>query len=313
MSRMSRSLGLIGVIAVAFVAGFLTHRADGHRLLQPAVAYAVGEAGGCSLPQTYRALSDELTTTKQALREGAKILEERDGLRLWQYRDGQIWAPASSSVDWAYVLAEQELNTYGDGEFAVRRDEVVLDAGANIGTFTRHALDRGARLVVAIEPVPSNVESLRRNFASEIQAGRVVVVPKGVWNKDDVLEMNLFENSALDSFTMSKREEAPGEEPQKVRLPLTTIDKIVAELKLPRIDFLKMDIEGAEKQALEGARATIRQSRPRMALATENDPEDHVRIPEVVKGIDAGYSWTCGPTVMNGPLLFRPLVLYFQI
>src|SRR5260370_17207178 len=41
-------------------------------------------------------------------------------------------------------------------------------------------------------------------------------------------------------------------------LPLTTIDKIVSELALDRVDFIKMDIEGAEPNALRGARSEER-------------------------------------------------------
>ena len=39
----------------------------------------------------------------------------------------------------------------------------------------------------------------------------------------------------------------------KVEVPVTTLDKIVEELRLPRVDFIKMDIEGAEREALRGA------------------------------------------------------------
>jgi FkbM family methyltransferase len=46
-----------------------------------------------------------------------------------------------------------------------------------------------------------------------------------------------------------------------VVVPLTTIDKLVSELNLPRVDFIKMDIEGAEKLALTGGRATIQPKR----------------------------------------------------
>ena len=49
---------------------------------------------------------------------------------------------------------------------------MVLDGGAHVGVYVREALDRGARLVVAIEPAPANVECLRRNFPEEIADGR---------------------------------------------------------------------------------------------------------------------------------------------
>jgi hypothetical protein len=63
------------------------------------------------------------------------------------------------------------------------------------------ALKHGASKVVAIEPAPINVECLRRNFAAEIAAGRVIVAPVGVWDKDDELPLYEFDNnSAADSF-----------------------------------------------------------------------------------------------------------------
>ena len=76
----------------------------------------------------------------------------------------------------------------GRADGAVRPGDVVLDCGANVGVYTRHALEAGARLVVAIDPAPENIECLRRNFSEEIKAGRVVVYPKGVWDKDEVLQ-----------------------------------------------------------------------------------------------------------------------------
>jgi hypothetical protein len=45
------------------------------------------------------------------------------------------------------------------------------------------------------------VEALNRNFKDEIAAGRVIVYPKGVWDKDDLLTLHIDEhNSAADSF-----------------------------------------------------------------------------------------------------------------
>lgn len=297
------------VVTGSFAAGFLVHRADLHSGAQPLAAFVLGRTGGCGLRQAYTAISPELDRRGAALRDSAKLLEQRDGLQLWDTQAGRFWTPPGNG--WAYVLAEQELRLYGDRSFRVQPGEIVVDAGANIGAFTREALSAGARHVVAIEPVPANVESLRRTFEPEIAQGHVQIVAKGVWDKDDVLEMNVFDNSALDSFVLSARAES-ATAPRKLQLPLTTLDQIVSELGLTAVDFIKMDIEGAERHALRGARETIRRFSPRMAVATENLPDDYVVLPQVVEELDSGYEFVCGSTYLAGGLTIRPNVLFFS-
>lgn len=238
----------------------------------------------------------------------ASRLVNRDpaGFHLWDTPAGRYWIPKGS--DWAlpWDLAEQERQIYGSGERAVRAGDVVLDCGANVGVYTRVALNAGAKLVVAIELAPENIECLRRNFPEEIRAGRVLVYPKGVWDKDDVLTLQVDpENSAADSIVM--RPEKAREGP---RVPLTTIDKLAAELKLERVDYIKMDIEGAEQNALLGAQATLAKYRPRMALSAYHRPEDPQKIPELVRRAWAGYRMECGPCA-DGSTFVRPDVLYF--
>jgi FkbM family methyltransferase len=160
---------------------------------------------------------------------------------------------------------------------------------------------------VAIEPAPENLECLRRTFAAEIGAGQVMIVPKGVWDKEDVLTLKVDPtNSAADSFVLEGSELRGS-----VQAPLTTIDKLVAELSLERVDFIKMDIEGAEQQALAGARATIAKFRPRLAIAAYHKPDDPDRIPAAVRAAWSGYSLECGPC-MAGELRVIPSVLYFR-
>jgi len=71
----------------------------------------------------------------------------------------------------------------------VKPGDIVLDCGAHVGVFTDIALRRGASKVVSIEPDPTNLECLRRNFPSEIASGRVIIVPKGVWNRDQIITL----------------------------------------------------------------------------------------------------------------------------
>lgn len=305
---------LLGVLSVGlFAAGFVTHREGLHDYVQPALAWAMRDTGGCGLLQAYSAvLTGPFDEAFEQLRRSRKLIEKTtDGLESWQTAQGVFWAPTGIGLPMVFVLAEQVVRIYGDGQHRVQPGEVVLDAGANIGAFTREALNAGAKLVIAIEPVPANVESLRRTFQTEIQEGRVRIVAKGVWNKEDILEMNIFDSSVLDSFVMSDRPESRTPS-RRVLLPLTTIDLIVQELQLPRVDFIKMDIEGAERQALEGARQTITHFRPRMSIATENLPDDYEVVPQVIAGMDAGYSWMCGPCAIKGPFTIRPTVLYFR-
>jgi len=219
------------------------------------------------------------------------IEKERDGLELYGTPYGEFWAPAGSRYTLPFNFAEQATHIYGQGAKYVKKGDIVLDCGANVGTFARFALEAGAAQVVAIEPAPANLECLKRNFRKEIEAGRVVVVPKGVWDREDVLELLVDEeNQAADSFVM-RRQGAKA----VARVPLTTIDHLVEELGLARVDFIKMDIEGAEVKAVQGAAGTIGKYHPRMALSVYHEDDHPVAVPNAALKAFPGYKTECGP------------------
>ena len=94
-------------------------------------------------------------------------------------------------------------------------------------------------------------------------------------------------------------------------MPLTTIDELVSELKLRRVDFIKMDIEGAEKRALLGARSTLVTYEPQLAIATEHLLDDGEVNPLAVLKLSPSYQVECGPCVDMGSSV-TPDVLYFR-
>jgi FkbM family methyltransferase len=270
-----------------------------------------GKSAGCSLSEVWSAPKRRICRDKRTMeiRRGSTLLRSDGRLQQWSTEDGLYWVP--KGTDLPFLIAEQEDGAYDGATVSVQAGDVVLDGGANVGTFVRHALSRGADHVIAVEPVPDNVASLERTFAREIAKGHVTIYPKGIWERDGEFTMYLYENSALDSFVLQDRWESQGGA-RAVTLPLTTIDRIVSELDLDRLDFIKMDIEGAERQALRGALTTIRRFHPRMALATENLADDWKEIPLLIEQLSPGYEVEGGACIFSQEPAIRREVVFFH-
>ena len=302
---MKRILALLIVLGAASTAFFTVDK------VRLATIAATGRSGQCSIsssmsiPDHFR----EQTAIKDRILAASKRLQFDDDFEQWQTPNRTYWIPRGSQFVLPFNLAEQAEHIYGAGEQAMKSGDIVLDCGANIGVTVEEALKAGARTIVAIEPAPENLECLRRNFPKEIESGRVVIYPKGVWDKDDVLTLNVDpKNSAADSVVM-KPEGSEG----KIQVPLTTVDKIVAELKLDRVDYIKMDIEGAEPNALRGAHDTIARFKPRLSIASYHVGTHATVIPEIVNGTRADYKTECGPcNEVKGEMRIRPEILYFR-
>jgi hypothetical protein len=70
-----------------------------------------------------------------------------------------------------------------------------------------------------------------------------------------------------------------------------SIDDYVARQGLTRVDFIKMDIEGAEDAALSGAAETIRRFRPKLAISAYHKPDDMIVLPRRIRSILPAYSF----------------------
>jgi FkbM family methyltransferase len=280
-----------------------------HRLMRGLLDVIAGRTE-CTIGQIWKGekyLSRKLESLERIRTRVLKI-GETETLNRWQTPNGVYWAPKRMSVNsFSELLAEQENGLYGTE--TVRSGDVVIDCGANIGTFTTTALRAGAKLVVAVEPAADLAEALRRTFEPEIRAGRVHVCQKGVWDKDDILVLRKSGGAMDDSFVLDPSEGRPNIS----RIPLTTIDNLVSEMNLPQVDVIKMDIEGAERRALSGATKTIQKYRPRLVVATEHLLDDPRVIPELVKQLWRGYVASCGPCYqmfLHGRV--APDVMYFR-
>lgn len=306
----SGGVTLSGVLKTVLVVAVLITAAMLYPPLRLSALVLAGRSPSCPLAQAVKSVDNQRRQIriKDEILSASKMIGKDDHFEHWQTPMGNYWIPAGSRYTLPFNLAEQKRKIYGEGEHFVHPGDVVLDCGANIGVFVRASLNAGASKVIAIEPAPENIEALKRNFAPEISSGQVIVYPKGVWDKDDLLSINVDEhNSAADSFVIHPEHATQS----TVKFPLTTIDKLVHELNLPRVDFIKMDIEGAEPKALTGARETIAKYHPRMAISVYHVPDHPVTVPGVIREAWSGYRAECGPCQVTPDARVRPDIIYF--
>lgn len=299
---MKLKLAIAAVAVAAAITATLPHT-------RPLLLALAGRGQGCPPSHALRIAREkqQLTAAKDRILRQSKLVEQDSaGLELWETPYGRFWIPAGQKYILPFNLAEMETRIYGGGAHYVQPGDTVLDCGANVGTFARFAFKAGAARVVAIEPAPENLECLRRNFAAELAAGRLILVAKGVWHEEGEMELMVDPaNRAADSFVMHRDGATAA-----IRVPLITIDRLVAELKLDPVDFIKMDIEGAETNALRGARQVIGKHRPRMSISAYHLPADPVDIPAIIRAAWPGVRVQCGPCNYHEGRLW-PDVLYF--
>lgn len=123
---------------------------------------------------------------------------------------------------------------------------VIVDAGANIGLVSIYFANKypGAK-IIAIEPEQSNFELLKQNVAPYPD---IIPIQAALWNKNE--EINLidlgFEKNGFMTEMKCPSEKLPGQICHTVMG--MTVDKIMNDYNLTKIDILKIDIEGAEKE-----------------------------------------------------------------
>lgn len=237
----------------------------------------------------------------------SKLLKTDGPYELWATPHGEYWVPAGNAKVLTVIVSQQMTGLYDVDGRTAKPGEVVIDAGAHIGIYTRQVLNQGASLVVAIEPAPANVECYKRNFAKEIADHKVILLEKGIWDKEDVLPLyESQDNTAADGFV----EKGVGQR-KIAEIPLTTVDHIAADLKLSRIDRVKMDIKGATAKALRGSTLALRKWHPTIVVSSEEDVDEPGVLVDVVKSIQPVYQVGCGACSLVGGVI-HPDVLVFS-
>ena len=147
----------------------------------------------------------------------------------------------------------------------------VIDGGGCFGDTAIHFADAvgAAGHVYVFDPLPKHCAIMREQLAMNPPlAPRITIFPSGLADVGN----DLRPLPADDVIN-------PGARVVASAMPLTTIDDTVAQSGVPRVDFIKLDIEGSELGALRGAESTLRSLRPKLAVSLYHRVQDFFSIP----------------------------------
>lgn len=166
--------------------------------------------------------------------------------------------------------------------YNLKKGDIIIDAGAYVGTFTliasRIVGDEGK--VIAFEPDEENYKILL-NYIKLNNINNIILIKKGLWSKNTALKFK-NDHSGYSSFFFGENEK------NIISVPTVTLDSELKKLGIKKVDFLKMDIEGAEIEAIKGSKETLRNNNANLAIASYhvlNGKKTYIELERLLKNL----------------------------
>lgn len=195
------------------------------------------------------------------------------------------------SLNKKYILnSRSEISFYLDGRILpLGENEVFADCGGYDGdsiiNFHRAVAGKFAK-IYSFEPDRTNFAKLEK-IAKKLDPKRIIPVKKGVYYKTG--RIHFSESSTVDSHIVKDvRRISSGEDKGKlISINVASLDDFFRAKEVPT--FIKMDIEGAEREALLGARTIIKKYKPKLAISIYHRSADLWDLPLLIRKLNSSY------------------------
>lgn len=203
--------------------------------------------------------------------------------RLYGFRFAQITGTGDNDHASAWSFDDEQI--VRDRHWHMKPGELVLDIGAAFGSYALPALSMGAR-VIAFNPADFDAELMQYNLDLNPElAKRCEMVRDGIYGADGWFDPDhcQFTPSGEGLFAA----ECPGPRWLKVR----SLDSFISDRGIDRVDWIKMDIEGAEFEALKGAEQCLRRWTPKLLIECHefHDKQLPRKVHGFLTGLGVGY------------------------
>jgi FkbM family methyltransferase len=153
-----------------------------------------------------------------------------------------------------------------------------VDCGAFVGDtielFSKNVKKKKST-IISFEPDPNNLKSLGENV-KKFSNIDVIVIPMGVYSKTKILSFSLSGSGSTIN------------ENGNILVPVTSLDETLYNFKP---NYIKMDIEGAEKEAILGAKNIIKDFTPNLAISLYHKSEDLWELPLLIYELNSNYDF----------------------
>lgn len=169
--------------------------------------------------------------------------------------------------------------------YQVKSGDIVIDAGANCGhlaVFFSKLVGQNGK-VFAFEPDKFNIERIHKNISlNQDLTNTITIEDLLLWDKNELIDFYEAGTVGSSAVWMPDTEHC-------VKKQAVTIDSWVKSNAITKLDFIKMDIEGAEIEALDGCIETIKTLKPNFAIASYhivNGEKTHIKVEAFFKAMD---------------------------
>lgn len=238
---------------------FISELADNYELYAPTVSVVDGspftseffEINEENFKRAYEMLSDEKS--------------RKDYLQILQFK-------LSGDIKYLLNAHSDKMKLYEE-IFPLTDNESIVDLGAYDGDTVREFLTvTGGKYknIIALEPDEKNFRKLERKTEG---LENIIRLNMGAWDKEETL------------FFAKKSGRNSRLEDNGIPVKFNSVDNIVKN----EVTFIKMDIEGAELKALDGAKRTVAHYKPKLYVCAYHRNEDMFTIPFKIKELFDGY------------------------
>ena len=241
--------------------------------------------------QIYKKTFDELTSENEICLKDIKLPVPADKTGYYLYMSGiveSLWTYLSDNI--GHETACSLFPDYMEGPYEYKdvklnENDIVIDAGANIGEFSALASVRKCKSY-AFEPMPHIIDSYLSKIAEKYPD--ITICQYALSDKQAVLDFTVHSTDiSASSYVMNPY--IAKNSNNTIKVQAIDLDTFVNENNLPRVDFIKADIEGAERFMLMGAKQVLKDFAPKLAICKYHLPDDPQILRELILDANPSY------------------------